>query len=149
MLAPEKHIKYIKIENKLIELEIHDIPGRNAFASLLYSYKNVDAVIFVYGISNKNTFQNIKYWNKEAELNKNVYKVLVGNKCEIPYRKVSVEEGKKLADKINCNFYEVSAKNDININELFNTIVEKLFYIKINEKFNRYYNYSLFKFYKY
>ncbi|MES1919394.1 hypothetical protein MHBO_001233 [Bonamia ostreae] len=46
-------------------------------------------------------------------------------------RKVSVEEGKKLAKEFNIPFFETSAKNDHNVNEAIQTIV-----MRIKDKFD-------------
>ena len=47
-------------------------------------------------------------------------KILVGNKCDLEHnRKVSFNEGKDLANEYNIPFYETSAKDVINVEELF------------------------------
>ena len=50
-----------------------------------------------------------------------VNKLLVGNKCELPSKKVvSTGETKELADSLNIRFLEASAKNAHNVEEAFN-----------------------------
>ena len=50
---------------------------------------------------------------------------MVGNKIDLEKeRKVKTEEGEKLAEEYNCPFKETSAKEDININETFEDLVE-------------------------
>jgi Ras-related protein Rab-1A len=52
----------------------------------------------------------------------NVLRFLVGNKCDLEIkRKVTYEQGKELAKQYNINFLETSAKDTINIEELFTT----------------------------
>jgi len=52
--------------------------------------------------------------------------VLVGNKCDLEKkREVSFEEGKDIGDQYGCPFVESSAKNDININDIFLTLIEQ------------------------
>ena len=49
-----------------------------------------------------------------------VNKILVGNKCDMLDEKVvSTEEGAKLAKEFGVDFYECSAKNDINVEQSF------------------------------
>ena len=49
-----------------------------------------------------------------------VFKILVGNKCDlIEQRQVSKEMGKQLADSYGIPFMETSAKNNENIEKLF------------------------------
>jgi Ras-related protein Rab-1A len=50
----------------------------------------------------------------------NVLRVLVGNKCDLDHkRQVSYEQGKDLARQYNIQFMETSAKESLNIEELF------------------------------
>jgi Ras-related protein Rab-8A len=45
-----------------------------------------------------------------------VNKILIGNKCDIDNeREVSTEEGAQLAAEYGIQFFETSAKNDINV----------------------------------
>ena len=51
-------------------------------------------------------------------------KILVANKSDCTDRVVTVQEGQKLADQYNIPFYETSAKNGVNIFEIFNCIAK-------------------------
>ena len=49
-----------------------------------------------------------------------VLRVLVGNKCDLDHkRQVSFDNGKELAEKYGIKFMETSAKDTVNIDELF------------------------------
>lgn len=51
--------------------------------------------------------------------------VLVGNKCDlIDEREVSTADGQKLADKLGCPFFEVSAKTNENVTAAFEKLAE-------------------------
>jgi len=78
-------------------------------------------IILVYDCTEENTYNNIQNWLKqiEAHASDNVVKVLVANKTDLPNRTVSEEKGQELADMHNLDFFETSAKNGQNINELF------------------------------
>ena len=52
--------------------------------------------------------------------------VIVGNKCDIDHRVVSKEQGEALALKLNCKYIEASAKNDVNVAKVFETIAEEI-----------------------
>ena len=50
-------------------------------------------------------------------------KILVGNKCDMLDEKVvSTEEGQRLAKECDIDFFECSAKNDINVEPCYLTI---------------------------
>ena len=49
----------------------------------------------------------------------NVSKVLIGNKCDRPDKKISAEQGRSLADELGIQFFETSAKTNINVMETF------------------------------
>lgn len=50
-------------------------------------------------------------------------KILVGNKCDCAERMISFEDGEKLATELGMKFLEASAKENINIDELFHDLV--------------------------
>jgi len=52
--------------------------------------------------------------------------VLVGNKCDIEARDVSTQDGENLAKQFGCDFIESSAKENINITEIFNKVVMRV-----------------------
>jgi len=52
-------------------------------------YRNVHAVLFVYDVTNLQSFENLTYWIEEYNKNcestdsKNIPRILVGNKCDL------------------------------------------------------------------
>lgn len=59
----------------------------------------------------------------------NVLRVLVGNKSDLHHRLViSSQEGKRLADKYQVDFFETSAKSSSTneVSDMFDTIIKKL-----------------------
>ena len=60
--------------------------------------------------------------------------ILCGNKCDNEKdRKISKEEGENLAKSYGIPFFECSAKSNININEIFDTMAQKI-YTKIGNR---------------
>jgi len=60
-----------------------------------------------------------------------VCKVLVGNKCDKNERLVSFDEGQKLAKEFGMQFFETSAKTNINVSETFTFLTKEI--LKNNE----------------
>lgn len=53
--------------------------------------------------------------------------VLVANKCDLDdERVVIIEQGENLAKEFNCNFYETSAKTNVNITEIFHDLIRQM-----------------------
>ncbi len=49
--------------------------------------------------------------------------VLVGNKCDIPEREITREQGQKLAESFGVPYFESSAKERLNVDESFHELV--------------------------
>ena len=59
---------------------------------------------------------------------------MIGTKCDLD-RKISKEEGEKIAIENNIKFFETSAKENINVNETFESLtLEILKYMEEEEK---------------
>jgi GTPase SAR1 family protein len=62
-----------------------------------------------------------------------VVRILVGNKSDLHHRLViSTQDGKRLADKYNVDFFETSAKSETSttISQMFELLTEKLLDLK-------------------
>ena len=85
-----------------------------------------DAFIIVYSIIDKNSFNNIQNWIKEAKNKTSSKKIkiyIIGNKSDqINERQVGVDELRQFCEKDNFKFFEISSLNNIDITECFNDI---------------------------
>ncbi|XP_013931636.1 PREDICTED: ras-related protein Rab-3D-like [Thamnophis sirtalis] len=55
----------------------------------------------------------------------NAQVILVGNKCDLEdNRVISPEDGKRLADELGLEFFEASAKDNINVKQVFERLVD-------------------------
>ena len=127
-------------DNIKIKLQVWDTCGQERFRSLTRSYyRNAAAIIVVYDITNKKSFENSRIWLKEIDqyIDDDVECFLVGNKCDMLHnREIEYFEGYKLADENKMDFFETSAKTDNNIETLFIHIAKKLYTNKENKKKN-------------
>lgn len=128
------------INDKTIKFEIWDTAGQERFANLAHLYyRNAQAALVVYDVTKPSSFLKARHWMKELkeQSTKNITVALVGNKFDLVLdeesgeeiegaRKVSIEEGKSLAEEEGAIFFETSAKTSYNVNEVFMYIAEKL-----------------------
>ena len=129
-----KSKKKIILKNKKnIFLELCDTSGQERYASLSPLYvKNADAVLFVFDLNNKKSFNNIKNWmkffkdNTNSENNMPTY--LIGNKKDLE-KNVEDDEIEIFKDEHKDIIYkETSAKEEDNqIEELFREMGELLY----------------------
>ena len=121
-------MKKREIDGKIIKVQIWDTAGHERFRSITYSYyRGANSIIIVFDLSDKKSFISITEWLKQIEKHakENVFKFLVGNKSDlIDERKVTYEEAKQYADEHDLPYIETSAKEGININELFDTSIK-------------------------
>lgn len=113
----------------MVKLQVWDTAGQERFRTITKTYyKGAHGIILTYDVTDENSFKNIRNWIKQIEQNaqSSVCKVLVGNKCDKPDRKVSFEEGKKLAEDFGMEFFETSAKSNLNVNETFNCLANQI-----------------------
>ena len=119
-------IKNIEIGGKRIKLQIWDTAGQERFRTITTSYfRGAQGIVLVYDVTDRRSFESIRNWISQIQQHAdvNVNKILVGNKCDMLDEKVvSTEEGEKLAKEFNMSFFETSAKNDVNVEQSFQSI---------------------------
>ena len=114
----------IKINERIIKLQIWDTCGQELYRSLITNfYRNSSLAIMVYAINNKESFDDIDMWLRELRTysNPNAKIFLIGNKLDLENeRKIPREKGEKFSKDNNFDlFLESSAKAGINTRNLF------------------------------
>ncbi|KAK9865773.1 hypothetical protein WJX84_006301 [Apatococcus fuscideae] len=122
-------IKKILLDNKWIKLQIWDTAGQERFRTITSAYyRGAMGILLVYDVTDEASFNNIRNWmrNIEQHASDTVNKVLVGNKCDMDESKraVPTSKGQALADEFGIRFFETSAKNNSNVDEVFQAVAK-------------------------
>ena len=133
----------IRINDKVVKLQIWDTCGQELYRSLITNfYRNSSLAIMVYAINSKESFENIDMWLRELRTHSNpdAKVFLIGNKIDLEnQRQVSREEGEKFCKDNKLNgFMESSAKTGINAQKIFIKAAETLYedYLNYQQKAN-------------
>ena len=122
--------KKIERHGKKIRLDLWDTAGQEKYRAIgRHFYKDSYIVCLVYDITNKESFERIKtVWYPELKEHGEKTKILalVGNKIDKYLdEQVNEDDVKKYAEEINAINKRTSAMEGTNIEDLFNTLVDK------------------------
>lgn len=113
-----------------MQLQLWDTAGQERFRSLTHSYyNNAHAVVIVYDITNKRSFENLPLWLDDVQryCKKDAIKLLVGNKKDLnDQRQVECDMAKEIGSACDIVTMETSAKDDENVDVLFDSIALEL-----------------------
>uniref|UniRef100_A0A8C7Z3V5 small monomeric GTPase n=1 Tax=Oryzias sinensis TaxID=183150 RepID=A0A8C7Z3V5_9TELE len=122
--------KVVDVDNLKVKLQIWDTAGQERFRSVTHAYyRDAQALLLIYDITNKPSFDNIRAWLTEIHeyAQKDVVIMLLGNKSDMAAeRVVKTEEGEKLAKECGIPFMETSAKTGVNIELAFQAVAKEL-----------------------
>ncbi|XP_044740156.1 ras-related protein Rab-35 [Chrysoperla carnea] len=122
-------IRTVELNGERVKLQIWDTAGQERFRTITSTYyRGTHGVIVVYDVTNGESFANVKRWLHEIEQNCDVVnKVLVGNKNDAPERKVVLtEDAKRFADQMGIELFETSAKDNLNVEEMFLSVTRQV-----------------------
>ena len=131
-------LKTLEVNGKKVKLQIWDTAGQERFKNITASYyRGGNGVLVVYDITERESFENLNSWLIEIEknANKNVHKLLIGNKCDLEdKRKVTFQEGKDFAESNGMKFMETSAKTASKVQEAFELLTTEIIKASINKE---------------
>jgi len=132
------HSYSCKYKDSVIKLEFWDAGGSKRFRFMIPPYTvNTDAFFLCYDITNKNTFEDIRYWDnfiKKVEALQDLRiadtLILIGIKKDLVKRRREVSKKiakKKLAKDLKIPFFfEVSSKTGRNIDKIIKALMKLL-----------------------
>lgn len=130
-------IRTVEVEGEKVKLQIWDTAGQERFRTITSTYyRGTHGVIVVYDVTSGDSFANVKRWLHEIEQNCEVVnRILVGNKNDCPERKVVLtEDAQRFADQMRIQLFETSAKENINVEEMFMAITRQVLRTKKERK---------------
>ncbi|EAR85571.3 small guanosine triphosphatase family Ras family protein (macronuclear) [Tetrahymena thermophila SB210] len=133
-------IRSFTVDNKIVKLNIWDTAGQERFDAIIKAYyKGIHACLIVFDLTDRQTFQDVYKWFDKCKQNaKNEVKlILVGNKADLEeQRAVTYEEACNLAQELDMQYIETSAKSKQNVDQCFIQLSQDLIqqYIKQNKQ---------------
>ena len=133
----------MKINDKVIKLQIWDTCGQEIYKSLISNfYRNSSLAVLVYAIDNKESFTHVENWlnDLKSQASEDVRIFLVGNKADLEEeRKITREQGEKYKlDQHLDYFMETSAKTGQNARNVLIEAAKMLYndFVKFDENKN-------------
>ena len=127
-------VKDFMVDDFLVMLQLWDSSGQRRFNSLCTQfYRGSDACVLVYDVNDAKTFDNLDFWLNEFLINAcprdpdHFPIFVIGNKVDIEgIRAVPSERLEQWCHKNgDLPFFEVSVKDDINLEDAFQMIARK------------------------
>lgn len=118
-----------KVDNRDVKIHVWDTAGQERYRSLTPSYyRDANYIILVYDITEHDSFNDLKGWYDEVCSNclSPPHVTIVGNKIDLRAPGcVTTEDGESIAESMNADFSEVSAKvDDGSIKTVFQMIAD-------------------------
>ncbi|XP_015240902.1 ras-related protein Rab-37-like isoform X1 [Cyprinodon tularosa] len=122
--------KEVTVDNVKVKLQIWDTAGQERFRSVTHAYyRDAHALLLLYDITNKSSFDNIRAWLTEIHeyAQTDVVIMLLGNKADMSSeRAIRRDEGERLAREYSVPFMETSAKTGVNVELAFTAVAKEL-----------------------
>ena len=131
---PEAHMATIGVEFKdkiinvgkwKVRLQIWDTSGQERFRSITQNfYRNADGILFVYDVTNRESFSHIKDWLMDSQVeDSDIKRILVGNKIDLEdKRAIDAEKMNSFAESKKMKCFETRAKSGENVENIFKEI---------------------------
>ncbi|KAL7472934.1 hypothetical protein ACHAXS_013314 [Conticribra weissflogii] len=115
-----------------VKIDFFDFSGDSNYSEVRNEfYDNVDGVILMFDVTNKESFTALRSWLKEARKHgvshNSAAIAVVGNKIDQYPRVVTEKDGKLFATENSAAYFETSAKTVATIDDLFDYLISSKF----------------------
>ncbi|XP_062310389.1 RAB3D, member RAS oncogene family, b [Osmerus eperlanus] len=121
-------VKTIFRNDKRIKLQIWDTAGQERYRTITTAYyRGAMGFLLMYDITNQDSFNAVQDWATQIKTYSwdNAQVIMVGNKCDLEDdRIVPTEDSHRLAEDLGFQFFEASAKDNMNVKQVFERLVD-------------------------
>ncbi|KAM6963169.1 ras-related protein Rab-3B [Aplochiton taeniatus] len=130
-------VKTVYRNDKRVKLQIWDTAGQERYRTITTAYyRGAMGFILMYDITNEDSFNAVQDWATQIKTYSwdNAQVIMVGNKCDMDEERVlPAEKAKHLADQLGFEYFEASAKENINVRQVFERLVD-IICVKMSER---------------
>lgn len=122
----------IKLDDKIVKLQIWDTAGQESFRSVTrIFYKGAHVVFLCFDLTREDTFNNLKTWLNDvrAHASAEVVVYLIGSKVDlVEQREVDKETARAFCDENGIEkYFETSSVTGFNVEEVFSMAAKDLY----------------------
>lgn len=121
-----------KIDEESTPLSVFDTSGMEDYLQLIDNWiDKKDAFILTFSVECLDSLNRLEvFYNKinaryQHKGSKGPVIVIVANNADSPNRVVEIEDGKKFAKRLGCEYFEASSATGLRIEDVFNSIVRE------------------------
>uniref|UniRef100_A0A3Q2Z9U8 small monomeric GTPase n=1 Tax=Hippocampus comes TaxID=109280 RepID=A0A3Q2Z9U8_HIPCM len=121
-------VSTVGIDFKVKTLRKFPITGQERYRTITTAYyRGAMGFLLMYDITNQESFNAVQDWATQIKTYSwdNAQVILIGNKCDLEDdRLIPTEDGQRLAEDLGFQFFEASAKDNINVKQVFERLVD-------------------------
>jgi small GTP-binding protein len=122
--------KTVHFQQTVVKVQIWDTAGQERYRAMASGYyKGAVGAMIVYDITSSFSFRSVARWLAELrqQAEPRIPILLIGNKADSEnQRSVSVDEAKDFAERNHLLLLETSAKDDTNVGEAFESMIDQI-----------------------
>lgn len=121
-IGSDFYVKKLDLEKALVNLSVWDLAGEERFKFVLPTFcKGAQGALVVFDLSRRRSYINITtYIELLWQIAGQIPAILIGNKSDLlDVRAVNDNEAKTYSQQCSMNYYETSAKDNVNIYSIF------------------------------
>lgn len=123
--------RQIDVNGEDVRLMLWDTAGQEEFDAITKAYyRGAQACVVAFSLTDRKSYEAVESWlvKVEDEIGDGIPTALVINKMDLAgtgAEQVTLAEAMELANRLRLPLYQVSVKNDLNVNQVFHYLAEK------------------------